>query len=187
MRRGSGRPLHEGRYAGVAVGSEVGLLVGASDGLVKRLERDAALRWRTMDREAARAIEWDCTQTLTRFFNSFDQWRYDDMAACSRRTGCGIGKANRSRARRFVAALNTRSRTQTVRPLYTKVQIDVADASTRGLFLYVTAYMHDSGTKPTKPANYSVALSVAGRAGPMVKCGEDWKVASMSMNREFEF
>ena len=34
-----------------------------------------------LSREAARAIELDCTQVLTRFFNAFDQWRYDDMAA----------------------------------------------------------------------------------------------------------
>jgi hypothetical protein len=33
-----------------------------------------------MTREAERAIEWDCAQVLTRFFNDFDQWRYQDMA-----------------------------------------------------------------------------------------------------------
>ena len=33
-----------------------------------------------MTREAERAIEWDCAQVLTRFFNYFDQWRYEDMA-----------------------------------------------------------------------------------------------------------
>jgi len=32
-----------------------------------------------MNRDDARAIEWDCAQLLIRFFNEFDAWRYREM------------------------------------------------------------------------------------------------------------
>src|ERR1700712_1359136 len=100
----------------------------------------------TMDRNTARAIEWDCAQTLTRFFNYFDQWRYEDMADLFAPNGVwhrqGKGVQGKDA---IVAVLNTRSRTQTVRHVVTNVQIDVTDAMTAEFLLYVTAYIHDSG------------------------------------------
>ena len=154
----------------VAVGSEVGLLVGASDGLVKRLNAMPPLTWTaTMDRGVIRrgdAIEWDCAQALTRFFNYFDQWRYEDMAGLFAPNGVWHrqGKALQGKDA-IVAVLNTRSRTQTVRHVVTNVQIEVTDAMTAEFLLYVTAYIHDSGTKLRKAADHSDAVAAAGGAG----------------------
>jgi hypothetical protein len=140
-----------------------------------------------ISRNRARAIEWDCAQVLTRFFNAFDEWHYDDMARMFAPDGVWhrAGKALQGAA--IMEALNARSRTQCVRHVVTNISIDVADDTSAGFTLYVTAYMHDSGEKstslPTIRAPY-LLLTVPGR---MVRVAEDWKIATMSMNRVFEF
>ena len=53
-----------------------------------------------MIREAERAIEWDCAQVLTRFFNYFDQWRYEDMADLFAPDGVWHRQAGRCRGGR---------------------------------------------------------------------------------------
>ena len=105
-----------------------------------------------MTREAERAIEWDCAQVLTRFFNYFDQWRYEDMADLFAEDGVWHrqGRALAGRAA-ILAALAERSTTQRVRHVVTNLQIDVVDPDTAASLLYVTAYRHDSGAKQTEP------------------------------------
>ena len=105
--------------------------------------------------EDVRAIEWDCTQVLIRFFNYFDQWRYQDMADLFASDGVWHrqGKALRGRAE-ILAALDARSTTQRVRHVVTNVQIDVLAADAAMSLLYLTAYMHDTGAKlPGPPAS----------------------------------
>jgi hypothetical protein len=141
-----------------------------------------------MDRDAARAIEWDCAQTLTRFFNYFDQWRYEDMAGMFATEGVWhrAGKALQGKDV-IVAELNKRSRTQAVRHVITNVQVDVKDDAAADFLLYVTVYIHDSGEKATKPPKIQMPSLLLVVPGQMVKRGDAWKIASMSMNREFEF
>ena len=47
--------------------------------------------------------------------------------------------------------------------------------------------MHDSGTKATKPPTIQSPYLLLVVPGTMVKVGDDWKIAGMSMNREFEY
>ena len=140
-----------------------------------------------LSREAKRAIEWDCTQLLTRFFNAFDAWRYDDMVAAFAPQGVWhrAGKALTGGA--ILEALDARSRTQTVRHVVSNIQVDVVDAEAADFVLYVTAYMHDSGTKATKPPKISSPYLLLVVPGRLIRLGGDWKIASMHMNREFEF
>jgi hypothetical protein len=141
-----------------------------------------------MDREAARAIEWDCAQVLTRFFNYFDQWRYEDMAEMFAPGGVWH-RAGKSLSGKdvIIGELNKRSRTQTVRHVITNVQVDVQDANAADFLLYVTAYIHDSGVKADKPPKIQMPSLLLVVPGRLVKQGDNWKIASMSMNREFEF
>lgn len=142
----------------------------------------------TLDRDTARAIEWDCAQTLTRFFNYFDQWRYGDMADLFAPDGVWHrqGKALQGKAA-IVAVLDTRSRTQTVRHVVTNIQVDVVDAMTADFSLYVTAYIHDDGTLATTPPKVQMPSLLLVVPGQFVKWDDVWKIASMSMNREFVF
>lgn len=138
-------------------------------------------------RDTARAIEWDGTRTLTRFFNYFDQWRYDDMAALFAPDGVWHRQGKALRGEAILAALNTRSRTQTVRHVITNIQVDIVDDTVADFVLYVTAYMHDTGTKPLSPPKIRAPYLLLVVPGALVKVGDDWKIAHMSMNREFEF
>ena len=87
----------------------------------------------------------------------------------------------------IVAELNKRSRTQTVRHVITNVQVDVKDEASADFLLYVTAYIHDSGEKATKPPKIQMPSLLLVVPGQMVRRDGAWKIASMSMNREFEF
>lgn len=141
-----------------------------------------------MDRDAIRAVEWDCAQVLTRFFNAFDQWRYEDMASMFAPDGVWH-RAGKSLSGKdvIVAELNKRSRTQTVRHVVTNTQVDVQGGHTADFLLYITAYIHDSGVKASSPPKIQMPSLLLVVPGKMVKQGDDWKIASMSMNREFEF
>ena len=141
-----------------------------------------------IDRDTARAIEWDCAQLLTRFYNYFDQWRYEEMADLFGPEGVWhrAGKALQGKDV-IVAELNKRSRTQTVRHVVTNVQVDVKDAASADFLLYVTAYIHDSGVKADKPPKIQMPALLLVVPGQLAKRDSVWKIISMSMNREFEF
>ena len=140
-----------------------------------------------ISREMARAIEWDCARTLTQFFNWFDQWRYDDMVALFAPDGVWHRQGKALRGQAIKDALDVRSRTQTVRHVITNTQVDVVDAATAQFILYVTAYVHDSGVKAVTPPKIQSPSLLLVVPGGLVKVGDDWKIAHMSMNREFEF
>lgn len=140
-----------------------------------------------VSRDVARAIEWDCTRTLTQFFNFFDQWRYDDMVALFSPGGVWHRQGKALQGEAIKATLEQRSRTQTVRHVITNVQVDVVDAMTAQFVLYVTAYMQDSGKKPDKVPKIQMPHLLLVVPGKMANVGGAWKIAHMSMNREFEF
>lgn len=141
-----------------------------------------------MTREAERAIEWDCAQVLTRFFNYFDQWRYEDMADPFAEDGVWHrqGRALAGRAA-ILAALAERSTTQRVRHVVTNLQIDVVDPDTAASLLYVTAYRHDSGAKQTEPPRIRAPYLLLVVPGRLRRTEAGWKIARMEMNREFQF
>jgi hypothetical protein len=74
-----------------------------------------------------------------------------------------------------------------VRHLVTNVQVIVRDASNADVLLYVTAYMHDSGVKAIAPPKIASPYLLLVVPGTLVRAGNGWKIASVSMNREFEF
>jgi hypothetical protein len=141
-----------------------------------------------MSPEPERAIEWDCAQVLTRFFNYFDQWRYQDMADLFAEDGVWHrqGQALRGRAA-ILAALAERSTTQRVRHVVTNLQIDVLDADTAASLLYVTAYRHDSGAKQTGPPCIHAPYLLLVVPGRLRRTQAGWRIVHMEMNREFEF
>lgn len=141
-----------------------------------------------MGREAERAIEWDCAQVLTRFFNYFDQWRYQGMADLFAEDGVWHrqGQALTGRAA-ILTALAERSTTQRVRHVVTNLQIDVLDPEQAASLLYVTAYRHDSGAKEAEPPRIRAPFLLLVVPGRLRRTEAGWKIVCMEMNREFEF
>ena len=139
-------------------------------------------------REIARAIEWDCTQLLYRFYYWFDEFRYEDMAALFVPDGVWhrAGKALRGREQ-ILAALHERSTTQRVRHVITNVLVDAIDSVTAKVVLYLTAYQHDTGARiemPPKIPSPSLLLVVT---ATLVRTDAGWRIAEQTMKREFEF
>jgi hypothetical protein len=139
-------------------------------------------------RDVARNIEWDCTQVLIRFFNCFDRFRYEEMADMFAPGGVWhrAGQALSSRAA-VIDALGARSRTQVVRHVVTNILVDVVDRNTAETLLYITAYMHDTGTAPTAVPVIRMPYLLLTVPGRMVRVRDEWKILSMTMNRTFEF
>ena len=140
-----------------------------------------------VSRDVARAIEWDCMRTLTCFFNYFDQWRYDDMVALFTPEAVWHRQGKALQGEAIMAALNARSRTQTVRHVITNIQVDVKAPTSADFILYVTAYTHDSGVTVATPPTIQMPSLLLVVPGALVKLGNDWKIVQMSMNREFVF
>jgi hypothetical protein len=142
----------------------------------------------TLGREEARAAEWDCGQVLTRFFNEFDLFHYDEMARLFAPDGVWHrqGKALVGHDA-ILEALHERSPTQTVRHVITNIQITAVDHDRAESLLYVTAYTNDTGAKPAAPPmirSPSLLLTVPGR---LVRTDAGWRIASLTMTRTFIF
>jgi hypothetical protein len=141
------------------------------------------------DRTAARAIEWDCAQVLTRFFNALDAFRYDEMASTFAPDGVWHrqGKALKGHAA-ILSALNERSTTQTVRHVVTNIAVTPLGADRARFQLYLTVYARDIGVMPnaTPPiiASPFLLLTVP---GSFVLFDGAWLIAEMTMNRTFVF
>jgi hypothetical protein len=141
-----------------------------------------------MNREQARAVEWDCAQLLIRFFNEFDAWRYQDMVKLFTPDGVWHrqGKALVG-ADAILSALEERSITQTVRHVVTNIQVTALDEDTAESLLYVTAYQHDTGETATAAPvirSPSLLLTVPGK---LVRTEEGWRISSLTMTRVFVF
>ena len=52
-----------------------------------------------MDRDQERAIEWDCTQIVNKFYNSLDARRYDDLVNCFTEDGVWKRQGNELQGR----------------------------------------------------------------------------------------
>jgi len=140
-----------------------------------------------MDCTARRAIEWDGAQTLLRFYDAFDAWDYEAMAALFTEDGVWhrAGQALRGRAD-IVAAMRRRSTTQTIRHVVTNLLVDVRDAGHAQARLYLTAYRHDAGAPRVVPAPLGPPALLLLVSAQLVRRPEGWRIAEQTTRREFE-
>lgn len=141
------------------------------------------------DRAVARATEWDCTRLLIRFFNAFDAFRYDEMAAMFAPDGVWHrqGKALHGRAA-ILAALDERSATQTVRHVVTNIDVTASAADDAQFLLYLTAYADDRGVAPDgEPPIIAAPFLLLTVPGSCVRIDGKWRIADMTMTRTFRF
>jgi uncharacterized protein (TIGR02246 family) len=142
----------------------------------------------TLSREQARAIEWDCTQLLIRFFNAFDAWRYREMVELFAPDGVWHRQGKPLRGRdAILSALEQRSTTQTVRHVVTNIQVTAVDDATADTLLYVTAYQHDTGEKSTATPVIRAPSLLLTVPGTLVSTEGGWRISSLTMTRVFEF
>ncbi|MCZ4314329.1 nuclear transport factor 2 family protein [Comamonadaceae bacterium G21597-S1] len=141
-----------------------------------------------MDRETARAIEWDCTRVLLRFYDCFDRWDYAAMVAFYAPDGLWhrAGQDLRGRAA-ILNALAQRARTQTVRHVLTNILVTPLDATHAEASCYVTAYRHDDGKPAVKPPIIAMPALLVQVAAQLTQVQEEWLISCQRTQRVFEF
>jgi len=109
-----------------------------------------------VDREEQRAIEWDCTQLLIRFYGLLDEKRYEELAGLFADDGVWVrlGKELVGGAA-ILAAMAERDDWLTAH-LVSNIRIDIIDSDTVETTQYVTLYRHegrgaDAGPTPVAP------------------------------------
>ena len=140
------------------------------------------------ERAIARAIEWDCSQVLLRFYDCFDNFDYAGMAALFKPEGVWhrAGKALSGREA-IVAELATRSHTQTMRHVVTNLLVTVLTADEAQASCYITAWRHDDAKPPRKAPVISSPYLILVATARFNRTPQGWQMAEQVMRREFEF
>ncbi|MCW5643108.1 MAG: nuclear transport factor 2 family protein [Rhodoferax sp.] len=143
-----------------------------------------------MERDAARAIEWDCSQTLLRFYDRFDRWDYEGMLDLCTMDGVWqrAGKELRGRDA-IVSELKQRSRTQTVRHVLTNILVSAVDPAHANASCYLTAYRHDDGRMGNDdvPPVISLPAMLVLVTAQMLHSPQGWQISRQTMRRVFNF
>lgn len=127
-----------------------------------------------MDRDTARAIEWDCTHLLTRFYRFLDEKRYGDLADLFVEDGVWnrLGKDLVGPA--AIRAAMTEREDWLTAHILTNMSIDIIDADHTQTNQYVTLYRHEGWTADV-PAPVVLPLGILRHNDQLVRDGGVWK------------
>jgi hypothetical protein len=106
-----------------------------------------------MNRDQERAIEWDCTQVVNKFYNSLDARRYDNLVNCFTEDGIWKRQGNELQGRAAIlSAMEERGEHLVIRHIVTNIAVTIEDADHVSTAEYVTIYRYDSDEKLEGPA-----------------------------------
>lgn len=139
-----------------------------------------------MDRDTERSIEWDCGQTLLRFYDAFDSWDYAGMVALCTEDVIWhrAGKVLQGRAE-IVAELQRRPAAQTIRHVVTNLLVDVRDGDHANARLYLMAFRHEGASQRPVPAPMQLPALFLVVTARLSREGAGWLIAEQVMQREF--
>ena len=128
-----------------------------------------------MDRQAARAIEWDCTQLLIRFYNLLDAKRYEDMASLFAADGVWVrlGKELIGPAG-IISAMKERDDWLTAH-IVSNIQIQIIDANRAETSQYVTLYRRENWNPSAGPPSVSPPMGILHHRDQLVREDDTWK------------
>ena len=106
-----------------------------------------------MDEGRRRAIEWDCTRTLTRFINALDAGDYETMAGLMAENGAWVRPGgNAVGPDGLLEAMKYRPRDLVVRHVISNVAVEVIDEDNAIGITYLTVYRHHGPPPESGPA-----------------------------------
>lgn len=128
-----------------------------------------------MDRDKARAIEWDCTQLLVKFYNLLDQKRYQEMAALFTADGVWVrlGKELVGPSG-ILDAMNEREDWLTAH-LVSNIEINVIDDNRAETMQYVVQYRAENYDPASGPAPVVPPMGVLRHRDRVVRDDGVWK------------
>ena len=140
-----------------------------------------------MDEDRRRAIEWDCTRTLTGFINALDAGDYETMAGLMAENGVwvrpggdAVGPAG------LLEAMKDRPRDLIVRHVVSNVLIDVIDEDNATGITYLTVYRHRGPPPQDGPARLAGVHMVGVSYNRLVRESGAWKISEKRTSRTFE-
>lgn len=128
-----------------------------------------------MDRQAARQIEWDCTQLIYSFYGYLDENRYEDLANLFAPDGCWtrLGEPLVG-PQAILEAMREREDWLTAH-LVSNVRVKVFDAARAETVQYITLYRHEGYDPKSGPAPVVLPLGVLRHADQLVCIKGTWK------------
>lgn len=128
-----------------------------------------------MDPEERRAIEWDCTQLLIRFYGLLDEKRYDELAGLFAEDGVWVrlGKELVG-APAILDAMSERDDWLTAH-LVSNIRIDIVDRDNVETTQYVTLYRHEGRDGAQGPAPVVLPLGILRHRDRLTREAGVWK------------
>lgn len=140
-----------------------------------------------MDEDRRRAIEWDCTRTLTRFINALDAGDYETMAGLMAENGVWVrpgGDATGPAG--LLEAMQDRPRGLIVRHVVSNVLIEVIDEDNATGITYLTVYRHHGPPPEKGPARLAGAHMVGVSYNRLVRESGGWRISEKRTSRTFD-
>jgi len=128
-----------------------------------------------MDREAARAIEWDATQLLHRFYGCLDDKRYDELADLFTDDGVWVRLGKELVGKEQIrAAMAERDKWLTLH-LVTNIRVDILDSKRAETTQYITLYRHEDWEPAAGPGPVVLPLGILRHRDQIVRDRGAWK------------
>ncbi|VCU71757.1 hypothetical protein PIGHUM_03847 [Pigmentiphaga humi] len=141
-----------------------------------------------MDDAVRRAIEWDCSRLMLAFYDRFDNWDYEAMAAMFAEEGVWLRAGKRLVGRQSILdELSTRATTQVIRHVVTNLIVDVLDRQHARSSCYVTAWRYDDGRPRADPPVVRWPAMLVVVTAMLERRGACWQIAGKETRREFLF
>jgi hypothetical protein len=128
-----------------------------------------------VDRNEARAIEWDCTQLLVKFYNLLDEKRYEDLTGLFAEDGVWVRLGEELKGPAGILEAMREREDWLTAHLVSNIQITILDPNTVETCQYVTLYRIE-GHEPAKgPASVVLPMGILRHRDTLVRDGEVWK------------
>ncbi len=128
-----------------------------------------------MDRELERAIEWDCSQLIIKFFSYLDAKRYQDLANLFTEDGVWVRLGKELVGpRNIVAEMNEREDWLTAH-VVSNIEVFIQDSDRVETSQYITLYRHEGWDTAKGPAPVIPPMGILRHRDQMVREGGIWK------------
>jgi hypothetical protein len=128
-----------------------------------------------MDREVERAIEWDCTQLLIKFYMSLDEKRYDDLANLFAEDGSWVRLGRELVGPKAIVTEMAEREDWLTAHLINNIQIEIVDADNVDTSQYITLYRQEGWEGEDGPAPVVLPLGILRHRDKLVRVDGTWK------------
>lgn len=129
----------------------------------------------SINRDEARAIEWDCAKLLTKFYMYLDEKRYEELGALFSERGVWVRRGQELVGpKNIIAAMSERKGWLTAH-LVSNIGIDVIDSDNVETSQYVTLYRHEGWRKHDGPGPMTRPQAILHHRDALVRVDASWK------------